>query len=129
LDAQEAIDVTSGHCAVKENGFLDDGTFTAVKIQGLLAQERQMSQQSMKNRSLLNLIASLKELQEVVEFRLQSFDGSLDNIFDLFGFVALEIEAICDEHDSWTVDADNLEGIRVSTGSDGGYFFVAEVSS
>jgi phosphomannomutase len=123
FNAQVAIE-TSGHCAVKENGFLDDGTFTAVKILGLLAQERQTQTHSFKNHSLLDLIASLKELAEVVEFRLKSYDGSVDNMFGLFDFVALEIEAICDEHDSWTIDADNLEGIRVSTGSDGGYFLL-----
>jgi phosphomannomutase len=119
MNAEVAIE-TSGHCAVKENGFLDDGTFTAVKVLGLLAQENRKRQ----NPSLLDLISSLKELEEVVEFRLPSTDGTLESMFGLFDFVALEIEALCEERDGWAVDRDNLEGIRVSTDSDGGYFLL-----
>jgi phosphomannomutase len=119
MDAQVAIE-TSGHCAVLENGFLDDGTFTAVKVLGLLAQESRKRRQA----SLLDLISSLQELEEVVEFRLPSTDGTLESMFGLFDFVALEIEALCDERDGWEVDRDNLEGIRVSTGDDGGYFLL-----
>jgi phosphomannomutase len=122
MNAQVAIE-TSGHCAVHENGFLDDGTYTAVKILGLLAQERQQ-QSSVNNQSLLNLIATLQELDEVTEFRLPAHDGSLESMYGLFDFIALEIEAICDEHDSWNIDHDNLEGIRVATGTDGGYFLL-----
>ena len=34
--AEMAIE-TSGHCAMRENGYLDDGTYTAVKVVGLRA--------------------------------------------------------------------------------------------
>jgi phosphomannomutase len=121
LNAKVAIE-TSGHCAVEENGFLDDGTFTAVKILGLLAQQRQKTPE----KSLLDRIASLQELDEVVEFRLPSADGTLESMFGLFDFVALEIESMCDgkQQNSWVLDRDNLEGIRVSTGADGGYFLL-----
>ncbi|KAL3910649.1 MAG: hypothetical protein SGILL_007611 [Bacillariaceae sp.] len=121
LNAQVAIE-TSGHCAVDENGFLDDGTFTAVKVLGLLAQERQLSPE----KSLLERIASLQELEEVTEFRLTSFDGTLESMDGLFEFAALEIENICEneQQKTWVIDPGNLEGIRVSTGADGGYFLL-----
>lgn len=122
VNAQVAIE-TSGHCAIKENGFLDDGTYTAIKVLGLLAQERQQ-QSSSRRKSLLDLIASLQELDEVVELRLPARDGSLESIHGLFDFIALKVEAICDERETWTVDNDNLEGIRISTGQNGGYFLL-----
>ncbi|KAG7339305.1 phosphoglucomutase/phosphomannomutase domain containing protein [Nitzschia inconspicua] len=122
VNAQVAIE-TSGHCAVQENGFLDDGTYTAVKILGLLAQERQ-KQANPQRQSILNLISSLQELEEVIEFRLHARDGSLESMDGLFDFVALEIESICELHETWTMDNDNLEGIRVSTGTDGSYFLL-----
>jgi phosphomannomutase len=123
-NAEVAIE-TSGHCAVRENDFLDDGTFTAVKVLGLLAQERTrdgdpLSSAGAAPRSLLDLISNLQELDEVVEFRLPVTDGSAVGLFD---FLALEVEAMCDNHENWTVDSDNLEGIRVSTGG-GGFFLL-----
>lgn len=126
-NAEVAIE-TSGHCAVRENDFLDDGTFTAVKVLGLLAQERmkesdEFSSPSDGPKSLLDLIANLEELDEVVEFRLPVLNGSLESVRGLFDFVTLEVEAMCDDHDEWTVDQDNLEGIRVSTG-EGGFFLL-----
>jgi phosphomannomutase len=126
-NAQVAIE-TSGHCAVQENGFLDDGTFTAVKILGLLAQERRRETQNNDEnagpKSLLDLISSLQELDEVIEFRLPVQDGTLEGMVEVFDFVALEIEAMCDTQQGWSVDRENLEGIRVSTGSEGGYFLL-----
>jgi phosphomannomutase len=128
-DAEVAIE-TSGHCAVRENGFLDDGTFTAVKVLGLLAQERMKeglpstaAAAATPPKSLLDLISNLQELDEVIEFRLPVLDGSAAAM-GLFDFVALEIEALCDERGDWTVDRANLEGIRISTGESGGYFLL-----
>jgi len=120
--AEVAIE-TSGHCAVRENGFLDDGTFTALKVLGLLAQERQQSG-STSRKSLLDLLSNLEELDEVTEFRLPGKDGSLENMIRLFDVVALEIEDHCEDKLEWSVDRDNLEGIRVLTGKDGGFFLL-----
>lgn len=134
IDAQVAIE-TSGHCAVRENGFLDDGTFTAIKVLGLLAQERKNdsnNEATTKKRSLLDLIEALEEHEEVAEFRLQAVDGSLESVRALFDFVALEIELSCDEEESWTIDDENLEGVRISLGKkaddqnhdDSGFFLI-----
>mmetsp|Transcript_7315 Transcript_7315/g.14363 ORF Transcript_7315/g.14363 Transcript_7315/m.14363 type:complete len:677 (-) Transcript_7315:1419-3449(-) len=123
-NAEVAIE-TSGHCAVRENGFLDDGTFTAIKVLGLLAQESQQSEESSTTRkSLLDLLSNLEELDEVNEFRLPGKDGSLESVIRLFDLVALDIETHCEEESEWSVDRENLEGIRVSTEKDGGYFLL-----
>lgn len=137
VNAQVAIE-TSGHCAVRENGFLDDGTFTAIKVLGLLAQERRKEKDTLsedapksQRKSLLNLIAGLEELDEVAEFRLPALDGTLESVRALFDFVALEIEFACDENAAWLIDMENLEGVRVSIvggrserEEDGGFFLI-----
>ena len=119
VNAEVAIE-TSGHCALQENGYLDDGTYTAVKIIGLLARERS----SNPSISLLDLISNLQELPVVKEIRMNSLDGSLESAQRIFDFVALEIENQCSQNDDWTIDTENQEGIRVITGNDGGYFMV-----
>jgi phosphomannomutase len=119
VNAEVAIE-TSGHCALKENDYLDDGTYTAVKVIGLLARERLVN----PTKSLLDLIANLQELEEVTELRLQTLDGSLESMHVLFDYVALGIEARCAESDNWTIDKENLEGLRVSFGDDGGFFML-----
>lgn len=121
-NAEVAIE-TSGHCAVKENDFLDDGTFTALKVLGLLAQERQQEELTSR-KSLLDLLSNLEELDEVIEFRLPGKDGSLESVIELFDFVALDIETHCEEQSEWSVDRTSLEGIRVLTGKDGGFFLL-----
>merc|ERR1711865_109464 len=122
-NAEVAIE-TSGHCAVRENGFLDDGTFTALKVLGLLAQERQQEKTNNTRKSLLDLLANLEEMDEVMEFRLKGKDDNLESVIRLFDLMALEIENHCDDKPEWSVDRDNLEGIRVTAGTKGGYFLL-----
>ena len=120
--AEVAIE-TSGHCAVRENDFLDDGTFTALKVLGLIAQERQ--QHICNSRaSLLDLLSNLEELDEVIEFRLPGKDRNLERVARLFDLIALDIEAHCERQSEWSLDRKNLEGIRVLTGIDGGFFLI-----
>ena len=107
-------------CALKENDYLDDGTYTAVKIIGLLARERRKN----ANTSLLDLISNLRELEVVKEIRMPSVDGSLESARRIFELVESEIESECANNDDWTIDQENLEGIRVTTGDDGGYFMI-----
>mmetsp|Transcript_28230 Transcript_28230/g.31739 ORF Transcript_28230/g.31739 Transcript_28230/m.31739 type:complete len:653 (+) Transcript_28230:25-1983(+) len=121
-NAEVAIE-TSGHCAFRRNDFLDDGTFTALKVLGLLSQERQREGPDSR-KSILDLLSNLQELDEVIEFRLPGKDGNLESVIRLFDLVALDIETHCDEQPEWSVDRENLEGIRVSTQKDGGYFLL-----
>jgi phosphomannomutase len=88
-----------------------------------LAQERQRTE-SNSITSSLNLVSNLQELDEVIEFRLTGKDENLESVIRLFDLVALDIETHCDEQPEWSVDRENLEGIRVSTGKDGGLFLL-----
>ena len=125
MNAELAIE-TSGHCAMRENGYLDDGTYTAVQIVSLLARERSSSPQ----KSLLDLIADMEELDEVSELRMTTIDGSLDTMGEIFDDCVDEIERRCISPEwsgeGWVIDQDNLEGIRIRFGS--GQFFMLRKS-
>jgi phosphomannomutase len=125
-NAEVAIE-TSGHCAMKENGYLDDGTYTAVKVIGLLARVSRDDD----SQSVLDLISNLKEMPEEGELRMSVLDETLQTTSAVFDFAALEIEQLCNSLGSdedpavatWSLDEDNLEGIRVRTGN-GGFFML-----
>lgn len=111
---------TSGHCAMEENGYLDDGTYTAVKIISLLATERQKQAEAGSEPSLsplLDLIADLEEVDEIKELRMKTLDGSLDTMRHVFDILALEVAAAIDMNDDWQIDDENLEGLRIRTGA------------
>ena len=55
---------------------------------------------------------------------MPSVDGSLESARRIFELVESEIESECANNDDWTIDQENLEGIRVTTGNDGGYFMI-----
>jgi len=99
---------TSGHGAMKENYFLDDGAYLVSKLLVELARARQMG------RSLTDLIASLKEPAESEEFRLtiQAPD------FKAYGSTVIEkLQTFAAEQSGWTIVPKNYEGIRVSCSS------------
>jgi phosphomannomutase len=128
MNAELAIE-TSGHCAMRENAYLDDGTYTAVKIVSLLANEHAALSQQQKG--LLDLIADMEELDEVSELRMTTKDGSLDTMREIFEVCASAIESQCysaqlEEEGAWTIDKDNLEGVRVRLGN--GQFFMLRKS-
>lgn len=122
VDAQVAIE-TSGHCAMQENGYLDDGTYTALKVVGELAYLRKNHGPTA---TLLDLITDMEELDEITELRLPVTDDSLVTMRDIFDFCALTIEEEVTRNFQWKLDADNLEGIRVRTG--GNQFFMLRKS-
>lgn len=126
---------TSGHGAMRENYYLDDGTYTAVKVVSLLAQERQRGNSA----SPLDLIADLVELEVTREIRFNVVDNTLEAMREVFDFCALQLEEHLfsssdtpEEHatfsapSSWSLDVDNLEGIRVRVGE--GQFFMLRKS-
>lgn len=125
-NAEVAIE-TSGHCAMKENNFLDDGTYTAVKVIGLLAKTKK---EKGNDASLLKLISNLTEMPETAELRMNVLDGSLETTADVFDFILMDIErACCGEEEctlDWMVDEDNLEGLRIRNLSvpSGGFFML-----
>jgi phosphomannomutase len=118
---------TSGHCAFRENGYMDDGTYTAVKVVSLLATEQSKMNQRVEDVSsslLLDLIKDMPELDEIHELRMTVFDGSLETMRSIFDRVCQVVGDACGEVPTWAVDQENLEGIRVrvrNTGEQSAY--------
>lgn len=109
-DSQLAIE-TSGHGALKENCFLDDGAYLVTKLVIELARSRQ------EGYTLHSLIDGLKEPAESREFRMNlladDFKTYGQNVIDsLTGYAAKQL--------GWTVAPDNHEGIRVNLDRDHG---------
>lgn len=118
LQGSEMAIETSGHCALRENGWIDDGTYTAVKIIALLANSKGKG-------SLLDLISELEELPFDEEIRVKATDGSLETTTDVFESVTKSLKEKCSVVEEWTLDEDNLEGVRVRLSS-GGFFMVRQ---
>lgn len=118
LQGSEMAIETSGHCALRENGWIDDGTYTAVKIIALLANSKGKG-------SLLDLISDLEEMPFDVEFRVKAKDGSLETTTAVFESVSKALKEKCSGEEEWTLDEDNLEGVRVRLSS-GGFFMIRQ---
>lgn len=118
-NAEVAIE-TSGHCAMAENGYVDDGTYTAVKIIGLLARTAAAGEGS-----LLDLISDLDEMPYEEEFRLNAVDGSLETTTSIFKQLSQALEEKCNSVDDWSLDNLNQEGVRVRLSS-GGFFMIRQ---
>ena len=105
-----------------KNGYLDDGTYTAVKVIGLLAKVKD----GKSDANLLELISDLQEMEEVQELRMKVEDGSIDTTDSVFSEIANLIEEECsatDQRNGWELDTENLEGVRVRIG-EGGFFML-----
>ncbi len=99
IDCELAME-TSGHGALKENYFLDDGAYLMVKLLIEIG----------KGNDLRKMIAALKEPKEAIEIRF-AVEGDVPQVQDA-ALKALD-EGIADIP-GWTVAPDNFEGIRVN---------------
>ena len=103
-DSQLAIE-TSGHGALKENYFLDDGAYLVTKLLIELARGKK------EGYTLESLIADLKEPAESVEFRM----NILLEDFKPYGLNVIEqLTTYAANQDGWSVAPSNYEGIRVN---------------
>ncbi len=103
---------TSGHAALKENYFLDDGAYLVTRILISLAKCAK------QGKNLLDLIADLPVPAEAAEIRL-TFTPGCD--FKALGNGVIEdIKKIANEKDYLTPAPDNYEGIRVNFDKDHG---------
>ena len=101
---------TSGHAALRENHFLDDGMYlvTVLIVRAMLLKR--------EGESLGSLIASLREPAESTELRLSITAPD----FRAAGEEAIRrVLAFADENDGWRVAPDNREGVRVCFDLDG----------
>lgn len=96
---------TSGHAAMKENYFLDDGAYLVTKIIIKSAQLRR------QGKTLEDLLAPLKEPAEALELRFpipaEDFRPVGESVID-------GLTKYAEKQSGWTVAPDNFEGIRVS---------------
>ena len=103
-DSQLAIE-TSGHGALKENYFLDDGAYLVTKLLIELARGKKMGY------TLESLIATLEEPAESKEFRmnilLEDFKAYGQQVID-------ELTAYAQKQEGWSLAPSNYEGVRVN---------------
>jgi len=108
---------TSGHGAMKENYFLDDGAYLVSKLLVELAKAKQQGQ------SLQDLIAPLKEPQESEEFRLTIAAPD----FKSYGQQVIEkLQECAAAQPGWQIVPKNYEGGRVAcqTPTEDGWFLL-----
>lgn len=108
---------TSGHGALKENYFLDDGAYLIAKLLIKMAQLKK------EGKTIDELIANLEEPAEAKEFRMNI---SCED-FKTYGTDVIEkLGEFAKIQKGWTVEPKNYEGIRVmcdeSTGN--GWFLL-----
>ena len=111
---------TSGHAAMKENYFLDDGAYLCTKIIIKMAQLRR------EGKEIGDLIADLKECKEEKEIRIKIKEAD----FGAYGKSVIEkLTAFAEAQEGWMVADDNREGIRVSFAEgDGDGWFLLRLS-
>lgn len=108
---------TSGHAALKENYFLDDGAYLVAKLlikMALLKRE---------GRTLSSLIEKMPVPCESQEFRLPL---TCVDFADCGNRVISGLEALVGKEDGWTLEVPNYEGIRVrcTHPSENGWFLL-----
>lgn len=111
---------TSGHAALKENYFLDDGAFVITKILVEAARLRSIG------RTIDSLTTALRLPTESEEFRIKISDGD----FKEYGNnVIQKLHSFVEQTDGWEVVPDTYEGIRVSCSpKDGNGWFLLRLS-
>ena len=95
---------TSGHGALMENYFLDDGAYLVTKLLIELARGKK------EGYTLESLIADLAEPAESREFRLniltEDFKGYGQNVLE-------QLQAFVAAQEGWSIAPNNYEGVRV----------------
>ncbi|MEG1886578.1 MAG: phosphomannomutase/phosphoglucomutase [Oscillospiraceae bacterium] len=112
VDTPLAIE-TSGHAALRENYFLDDGAYLITKIIIKLAQLKS------EGKSLAQLISALGTPSESIELR---FEIKCDDFKAYGARVISELERFCTSKENCKIADDNHEGIRISVGD--GWFLL-----
>ena len=107
-DCQMAME-TSGHGALQENYFLDDGAYLMTRLLAELV----------KRGSLESLLTGLQEPREAMEFRMDISDSD----FAAYGQKVLdELAEYAKTAPGWKAEEENYEGVRVNIGS--GWFLL-----
>lgn len=111
---------TSGHAAMRENYFLDDGAYLVTKI---IIKSAQLRAQGKK---LEDLLAPLAEPAETAELR---FPIRTENFREYGQKVIADLTEYAKQHPAWHIASENYEGLRVSFGKeDGDGWFLLRLS-
>ncbi len=106
---------TSGHAAMRENYFLDDGAYLVTKIIITAAKLRR------EGRTLESLIENLKQPVEAEEYRVKILDPD----FKAYGLKVLEeFEAWLRGNEDYEVANDSFEGVRATKPSAEGWMLL-----
>lgn len=108
---------TSGHAAMRENYFLDDGAYLCTKIIIKMAQLKQ------QGKELEDLTATLKEPVESKEIRFKIKEKDFREYGEK---VIADLEKYAEAQEGWKIADDNREGIRVyfDKGNGDGWFLL-----
>lgn len=107
IDAPLAIE-TSGHAALRENCFLDDGAYLVTR---LLAELARLAKEG---KTLEDLIADLPEPAEAKEIRM---GFRAENWREYGPRVLADLAEYAKDKEGWTLAPDNFEGVRISFGA------------
>ena len=102
---------TSGHAAMKENYFLDDGAYLCTKI------IIKMAQLAKENKTIDMMLKDLKEPAESKEIRFKITEEDFRACGEK---IIADLEKYAENEPNWIVADDNREGIRVSFDKDNG---------
>lgn len=110
---------TSGHAALRENNFIDDGMYLSTL---LICEALRLKRDG---KTLSSLIDGLQEPAESVEMRLSITAGD----FHAVGMKLIErVMDYAESNDDWHIAPDNREGVRISFdlagGIDNGWFLL-----
>jgi len=97
---------TSGHAALRENYFLDDGAYLATRI---LIEAAKMKKEG---RDLVELISALEEPVESVELRFDITEADFRTAGEK---LLADLEAY-GKKEGWKIADDSFEGVRISFG-------------
>jgi len=102
---------TSGHAALRENYFLDDGAYLVTKIIIKAAQLRK------DGKTLESLLEPLAEPAEATELRMSI---TTENFKEYGNKVINDLKEYAKTQPNWEISPDNYEGIRISFGKENG---------
>lgn len=111
IDCPIAIE-TSGHAALRENYFLDDGAYLVVKI------IIEMSKLKKENKDICDLIKNLKYPLESEEKRIKI---KCENFREYGESVIENLKVYVSQYKDWDIESKNYEGIKLNCNKEKGW--------
>lgn len=106
---------TSGHAALRENYFLDDGAYLVTKIIIFLVKLKS------KSKSLKDILEKIPQPKESAEYRLKI---TAENFKEYGNMIISSFEKFSKTFQNWHIATDSKEGIKVDIREDAGESWV-----